>query len=270
MKEFISKLNDRNLQRKRESGLTSYVIYSIFILILYKLFTNTEFLLITTEYEPKNLKNFLWLFCFTFNALFNLGYTINYLFPNISVFENIRLLKKSKTDYYVYLSFLLSFPLGLFLICYTYFTIPIKSTLFHIYSLYILLTNLAGIYNAGKLYFNSKKNELIVSQNKKQNSIIPNIIDILLSFLIIAISSYYIYIQDISYKAEFIKILILLYLGYAVVEKIIQVNIKDQYYTKLEDFEYEIKLKNLGNEEISREFQDQFLGFLLMIGYRCR
>ena len=192
MKDFISKLNDRNLQRKRESGLTSYVIYSIFILILYKLFTNTEFLLTTSEYEPKNVKNVLWLICFTFNALFNLGYTINYLFPNISVFENIRLFKKTKIDYYVFLSFLLSFPLGFFLICYTYFTIPLNSILFNIYSLYILLINIYGIYITINLYFNSKKNELLVTQKRKQISIIPNIIDMLLSFIIIGISSYFI------------------------------------------------------------------------------
>lgn len=192
MKDFISKLNDRNLQRKRESGLTSYVIYSIFILILYKLFTNTEFLLTTSEYEPKNVKNVLWLICFTFNALFNLGYTINYLFPNISVFENIRLFKKTKIDYYVFLSFLLSFPLGFFLICYTYFTIPLNSILFNIYSLYILLINIYGIYITINLYINSKKNELLVTQKRKQISIIPNIIDMLLSFIIIGISSYFI------------------------------------------------------------------------------
>lgn len=55
----------------------------------------------------------------------------------------------------------------------------------------------------------------------------------------------------------------MLYLGYAVIENILQVNVKDNYYTKLEDFEYEIKLKNLSADEISREFQRQFLGFFI-------
>lgn len=119
MKDFISKLNDRNLQRKRESGFTSYVIYSVFLLVLYKLFKIFEYFLIRTEYEPDNLSNTIWLICFTFNALFNLGYSINLLFPNLLKlysllpfrfnFNNLHLFHHSDKHGFIYYIFILHF-----------------------------------------------------------------------------------------------------------------------------------------------------------------
>ncbi|GAA6766708.1 hypothetical protein AAFH68_26510 [Flavobacterium sp. CGRL1] len=37
MKNYVGKLIDRNLQRKRESGFTTYALYSILVLITYKI-----------------------------------------------------------------------------------------------------------------------------------------------------------------------------------------------------------------------------------------
>lgn len=262
MKDFISKLNDRNLQRKRESGFTSYVIYSIFLLVIYKLFKISEYFLVRTEYEADNLNTTIWLMCFTFNALFNLGYLINILFPNVSSFNNMRLLKKNNIDSYIFLSFILSFPLGLFLIIYTYFTIPIDTFLFTSYSLYIFGLNVWGIFQMYILYQKNRKNELTINKKRNEETVSP-IFDLILSFIVIGISIYFIYNIKIEFKAEFIKLLILLYLGYAIIEKILQANTNDQYIRKLEDFEYEIKLKKYDDERISKEFQDNFIGFFI-------
>lgn len=38
MRAYISKLIDRNLQRKRESGFTTYALYSVLFIVVYKIF----------------------------------------------------------------------------------------------------------------------------------------------------------------------------------------------------------------------------------------
>jgi hypothetical protein len=37
MRDYITKLNDRNLQRKKATGFTNYVLYSLIIIIAFKI-----------------------------------------------------------------------------------------------------------------------------------------------------------------------------------------------------------------------------------------
>lgn len=112
------------------------------------------------------------------------------------------------------------------------------------------------------LYHQNRKNELTLN-NKRNEGTNLHLLDLILSFITIGMSIYFIYNIEIEFKAELIKLLILLYLGYAIIEKILQTNINDHYIRKLEDFEYEIKLKQYDDERISREFQNNFIGFFI-------
>lgn len=61
MKNFISKLNDRNLQRKRESGVTTYVLLSALALIIYQ---------IANLYKNQTFKN---------NSYYDIVYIVTYI-----------------------------------------------------------------------------------------------------------------------------------------------------------------------------------------------
>lgn len=104
MIHLISKINDRNIQRKRELGLTGYVLISALIICLYKLFKHSEFLLIDSVYASENVSKSIELLCYTFNILFLSGVMIYQLFPNLKTLNHIKLIKKNKTEGYVFFS----------------------------------------------------------------------------------------------------------------------------------------------------------------------
>ena len=97
MKSFITKLNDRNIQRKRESGVTSYVLFSVLILALYKVFSHSEYLLMNTFFNVKNLNQSIWLVCYTFNLLFSLGGLIHHFLPSNKNFTNLLILAQMRS-----------------------------------------------------------------------------------------------------------------------------------------------------------------------------
>ena len=98
MRNFISKLNDRNLQRKRESGVTSYVLYSILILCLYKLFKHLEKINFS---EIINFSENLILFCcYVSNGLIAILIIISSLFDvKEKIFSNLRIIKKKNEEF---------------------------------------------------------------------------------------------------------------------------------------------------------------------------
>ncbi|WDF46926.1 hypothetical protein PQ459_00255 [Chryseobacterium sp. KACC 21268] len=264
MKEFLSKLIDRNLQRKRESGITSYVLYSLVILTAYKLFGCIEFLLIDSIFEFDNLPLTVCLIAFLFNMLFINGSFFYYLFPNLKNFKHLKVIKNENLDNYQILSLFVSFPLGLLLNLYLFFSPLTKDWKLLTYAIIFFIAYILGCIMSFYLYLNNNVSSPPTIQSHKQKS--ENRIIFLLIILSIIINSssfYFIYNISIEYKVEIIKISILIYLLYAIFEKILQVNALDNYYSKLEDFEYEIKLRDLPEEQIKKEFQEKFSGFLV-------
>ena len=90
MRNYISKINDRNLQRKRESGLTTYALISVLFFGVYKVFE---------IYPLVPFKLYFW------DVLFQLTYSINVVVSIIiicSIYEltlghlsSIRVISKS-------------------------------------------------------------------------------------------------------------------------------------------------------------------------------
>lgn len=265
MKELITKINDRNIQRKRESGLTGYVLISGLIICLYKLFKHSEFLLNSSVYERENLHKSVELICYTFNILFFSGVLIYYLFPNLKTLNHIKFLKENKTEGYIFLSMFLSYFIGTTLILYILFTKQNPQKGFYTYCVFIFLFNLISWFTFYLLVKNDKLKPWTIQakQDKYKNSIIVSIIFV--SLIVTSVSSFFAYQIEISYKSQIIKIIILAYFSYVIIEKMLQVNSNDLFYSKLEAFEYEIKLRKVeDDDQIRKEFQERFTGFMVI------
>lgn len=264
MINLISKINDRNIQRKRESGLTGYVLISALGLCLYKLFNHVEFLLTNSIFESTNLNKSIELICYTFNALVCVGVAIYQLFPNLKTLNHIKFLKKNKTESYVLISMILTFSIGTILILYILFTADNSHYLFKTYCIIIFLLNLSGWSAFILLIKNNNSNTLKINSDPPKLKHIILIATILTALIIAIVSMIFIYDLKVEYKSDIIKIVILSYLSYVIIEKILEVNSNDLFYSKLEAYEYEIRLRSLtDNELIKTEFQERFSGFLV-------
>lgn len=264
MINLISKINDRNIQRKRESGLTGYVLISALALCLYKLFNQAEFLLTDSVFERKNLNKSIELICYTFNALICLGVITYQLFPNLKTLNHIKFIKRIKADSYVFTSMVVTFFVGTILIIYLFLTKINPQNGFYLYCIAIFILNIFGWYAFVQTIKNNKSDKLKINFEPKDFKNLILTITIIVSAIIATISVIFIYNLEIDYKTQIIKIIILSYLSYAIIEKILEVNSNDLFYSKLEAFEYEIKLRNVtDNETIRKEFQERFSGFLV-------
>jgi len=263
IKNFIIKLNDRNIQRKRESGITSYVLSSVLIVCIYKLFSNSEKLLTSTQYFPENLKNSIWLICYLFNLLLLLGGLVYTLFPTFENFKNVKLIKASRTEPYVFLSLILAFPFSLALTIYTLITNESDSTIFKIYCYLLIFFGLIGLIMTYVLFTKNKNPEFKIKSTPQPSEKIIYIILYLFIFIICTYSTYLIYTLTVECKVEIIKLIILAYLTYVIIERILQVNTFDKHFSQMEDFEYEIVLRGLEEDQIRKEFQERFSGFLI-------
>lgn len=96
LKNFITKLNDRNLQRKRESGITSYVLFSVLIFCSYKLYKNLSFYLIN-DLDFK-LNESIHLICFISNSLIAANYIFGTFQTEKRQFSNLKVIKYDKKN----------------------------------------------------------------------------------------------------------------------------------------------------------------------------
>ncbi|WP_426473687.1 hypothetical protein [Chryseobacterium balustinum] len=264
MKELITKINDRNIQRKRESGLTGYVLISALAICLYKLFNHVEFLLTDSIFEKTNLNKSIELICYTFNVLVSAGVITYQLFPNLKTLNHIKFIKRVKADPYILISMFLTFSIGTILISYLLLTKENPQSGFYLYCIIIVLMNIFGWFAFIQLIRNNNSNTLKINFEPQKLKNLILIFTLLISFIIAIISVFFIYNLEIEYKSQIIKIIILSYFSYTIIEKILEVNSNDLFYSKLEAYEYEIKLRNItDNDLIKREFQERFSGFLV-------
>lgn len=150
------------------------------------------------------------------------------------------------------------------MILFTIFTKQDPQSGFYWYCISIFVLNLFGWLAISQIIRNEKSSvpKINVEQKKLKNLILS--ITILISLTTSLISSFFIYNLLIEYKSEIIKITILVYFSYVIIEKMLEVNSNDLFYSKLEAFEYEIKLRQVENNELIRkEFQQKFSGFLV-------
>lgn len=259
LKGFISKLNDRNLQRKRESGITSYVLISVLLFCLFKLYKNVSFFLLQDlTYNSKDLIDIL---CFTSNSIIAI-YFILAMFPNEKItFSNLKLIKYYTKKYNLLNSIIMTFLL----------LTPIVST---VYSYWISVKGLSEYYYYFLGFLNIFSFILLLSQltpSKKQLKItksssegnILTLIIIIISIIVIVFSIILISQISTTEKFIFIKIIVLFYTVLYIGEKIVEQENDDIIKFDLENFEYEIYLNNLNDDQIRERLQENYIGYTI-------
>ncbi|MFL9835238.1 hypothetical protein [Chryseobacterium terrae] len=259
-KNFISKLNDRNLQRKRESGMTSYVLYSALIFCIYKLYKNTLYYF--QNLENLDIHNSIFLISFVSNSMVAFYFIAISFQPEKNIFSNFTTIKydKSNTSFYGYVLMM------------TFFLIPTLSTLFSfIYrtdNLNIEYFLILGILNIISIIivlstFVKKNNIKLVKSNINENTLPLEALIFFISCGVIIFSIIMSIEIQLIEKFIFIKVVLLLYVILFIFDRIIDQNRKDDNTFNLENFEYEIYLKNLNDDQIREKLQENYVGFFI-------
>lgn len=260
LRSFISKLNDRNLQRKRESGITSYALISVIIFCVYKLYKNTYAYLEHFNFIDKD--NMLAAIFLCSNIFVATYYVFEALNVKNRIFSNLTLVKYKKTE----------FNLLEFLVHILLFIPPIvtgiltfsneKSAIFISLDYFIFL----GILNFFSLLFllsvfGSKSKFEIINLNENDN--IVRILTLLISGSVLYFSTYYLFTVALPEKLLFLKIIAIFYVIVLLLVKYVEEDRDDKNYINFENFEYEIYLKNLNDDAIRKKLQEKYIGFLL-------
>lgn len=259
LKNFITKLNDRNLQRKRESGITSYVLFSVLIFCSYKLYKNLSFYL--NNDLNFILKESTHLICFVSNSLIAIYFIFGTFQTEKKPFSNLKVVKYDKKNFnlfnYIILLFLLLIP-----IVSTVYSYLNKNVIFSDYYYYYLgFLNLILILILIEPITSSKKQLKII--NSTNENVGLNVFVILISTSVIIFSQIQASEITINEKFIFIKIIVLFYIILFILEKIVEQEKNDVNTFNLENFEYEIYLKNLNDEQIRERLQENYIGYLI-------
>lgn len=264
MKAYISKVNDRNLQRKRESGITTYVLYSISGLICWKIFE---------IYPNINFSNKIWE---TFEVAL---YTLNIALMILSIYlmyavtieqTSSTKLKKISLESRNLLEDIISYG--------AYFSIIALHLIFSVVC--FILSDDVYFYNIISFlgltvfaYFLLKKDkdeEVIYKLQdgvNKGNSTMVNKIELIIystSIIIIITTLSLILHSDLSIN----KLNVFIFTSLIALQTIIALiilNLKkeDSTHKALEDLEFEINVKDLNDEQIKLKLQENYYGFLL-------
>jgi predicted acetyltransferase len=259
-KNFISKLNDRNLQRKRESGITSYVLYSALIFCAYKLYKNALYYF--KNLENLDFHNSIFLVCFVSNLMVALYFIVVFFQPEKNIFSNFTTIKYDKLN--------ISFHGYVLMII--FFLIPALSTLYSFiyrtkeldfeYFFILGMLNIISILIVLSTMI-PKNNIKVVKSNTDENR---KSVEAVLFFASCAVIIYSVIMSfkiELFEKIIFIKIVLLSYVILFILDRIINQNRNDDYTFNLENFEYEIYLKDLNDDQIREKLQENYVGYFI-------
>ncbi|MCG8859982.1 hypothetical protein [Tenacibaculum finnmarkense] len=261
MREYITKLNDRNLQRKKATGITNYVLYSLIIIIIFKIIDLIG-VINFKNIETYNLYKLCWYsFCISL-ALYFIYFSFITSFKNTS---SVRILKVSKNKETYFLNIIIS---GIFLST----IIPAIIVIWKDYEsnsfAYNTLEYILFILTGANLFFLfivlfSKKTDLYKAINKNDDNDIMSKVIFLISVLVVVISIYLLSNLDISDKTNLVLLCLLIFSIIAISEKITESYKEDIFSKDLENVEYEIYLKDLSDNKIREILQKKYMGFLI-------
>lgn len=265
MRNYISKIIDRGLQKRRESGITRYALYSFLIIISYKFIG----LLKNINFE-ENLGDILISSIYVYNICIAILFMLHSYKMSFENYSPIRIIKTSKDSFYnlflaltiVLLPLLISF--GGFRELYN------DGSHFNWYLILIgLIDSILFLLIAVVLiiYLFKKKEEKLYSlfdSSSKEYDPFSSKFFFFIAFLIIILSAYFYYLHELS--IEKIDVLLLGVISFIILQvfiKIIDLNKQDVFLKDLENLEYEIFVKNMSDKEIRGTLQDKYLGFLI-------
>lgn len=264
MKNYVSKLIDRNLQRKRESGFTTYALYSILILIAYKM---TELYHVLPF--KKSLFDTLSLIVCALNIYFFLIIIIM-IYSSSNKYKSVLILKLKSNDdsllYDIISSSIFIIPLILCIgVTINNYYLWKQNTYFIIMSIIhlIIFFSIALLYRSEQ----KKTNKAIeISGGNKENSDKDAFskFSYFLSFSIILYSFFTLYnFETTISKVNVLVFSILLYSIPCILNKIMDLNENDDFTLALENLEYEINLLKLEDDDIRIRLQQNYYGFLI-------
>ncbi len=271
LKEYIVKLNDRNIQRQRETGFTEYAILGSIIFCFFYLIDNLSILSKITE--NTNLLNIVTL---SSNSLF-----ILFLFYGSFVSATRRLkktiifpLQESLTigpEDFIFLSIMIFISSTNFLYL-KYCQNDLHCIYLYVFGILTILNFafpfIVKIFKFFKHRRKRKKGYSIENLNFTFfNKTLTNIISIasfgygtiLLIFSVIVISKLNLNIQDPSISST-IKYVVMFYGLLFLIQKTINININRNDNDELEELEKDIYFENISNEEIALKFERDFSG----------
>jgi len=268
MRDYISKLNDRNLQRRRESGLTTYALYSILIFIIYRIIEQYPSVPITS-----NFNEVFRIFAYTVNGGFfiffiYLIYSIGtgHLSPARLVLKpsNESSLLETAIDYFV--TGLLPLSVNLYFAIQIYLSAGEFSIYFIVFTLIFLTATFFYLFDELKNRKISVVYEIFDGTGSRTDD--RNLISGLfyvLSLVSIVVTFYQIY----AYRGSFSKLNVMTFTFLIlaiplILMEIIDLRKSDGFSKALENLEYEVYVRDLKDDQIREKLQKNYLGFLLL------
>jgi hypothetical protein len=264
MKAYVSKINDRNLQRRRESGITTYALYSVVVIILYQ---------IICLYPKIPFKTNFW------DVITVASYSINvfiFLYLSFTVYDgtsghksSLRIIsqpdKKLLFEQFVFsVSLLLPLVLSGLSLKHRIYSLN-DNDWYHISMsiLYVLLFISMISLNLKKRNVNHTHKVFDGTGRKNSDWDSGSIIFYFISFVITMSSIIRLFTDPMNGKLNVFIFSILLYSIFFILDKTFILKKNDSFSIALENLEYEINVKNLGDNEIRDRLQNNYMGFLL-------
>ena len=263
MRNYITKINDRNLQRKKASGITNYVLYSLLVLVIIKI----------ADLLPKiPLENNIWSFIelLMYSSNFSLAIIFVYLsfLYSIGNTSSLRILKRSKQPI-SYFSVIIGYLIILFPViptfAYAWNQFQNGNTITFYHYVLIALNAFNIIFLISSVFTNKKKdNYSIFKSTKKNKDIKISILVLIISLAVIIISMYFLYVLQTKLSKQNVFMFgFLMFSSMIIVDIIIESYREDIYSKDLENLEYEIYVKDLNDEQIRHVLQTKYMGYLI-------
>lgn len=262
MRNYITKINDRNLQRKKASGITSYVLYSFLILIILKLVN-----LIPTISLETDIWNFIRILMYSFNfslAIFYILISFRFSIGNSSSLRVLKYSKNSKSYFNDILTMLILLipAVPVYVLAWHYNSNDITFSLFH---KFLIGLNSINILFFLLIYIKVDKGtySIFKGTDTSKNNIMSAIF-LTISLIIIVFSIFSLLNLDTKlFKLDTFIFGVLFFLTFVVLEQIISGFSDDIFAKDLENLEYEIYVKDLSDNQIRHILQNKYMGFLI-------
>lgn len=266
MKNYISKINDRNLQRRRESGFTTYAFYTVLILVIFKICDDYS----SIPFEKKFWETFTILSC-TFNFAFATITTLLVYEVTLGHISSIRFISKPSNDklFEIFINYsLFLLPLSFNIVNALHILVNENNyNLYHlVHASFLLLINI--LYLTFTFYEKRKLNKTYrIFEGTGKTGTDKDVVSIATYLLcILSIVSSFVVMYDVALPNN-LQVFLFGFLIYSfpiIIQKIIDLRKNDLFANALENLEYEINIRNLNDEEIKKRLQDKYMGYLLI------
>lgn len=263
MRNYITKINDRNLQRKKATGITNYVLYSLLIIVVFKLINllpkiNTNFTSLS----------FVEIIMYSLNSSLAIYMIYHSFLSSIGNSSSLRVLKNSKQSESYFKPLIEA-------LLYITPTIPTGYLIWNNFNSdsnqfpkYLILMSILSALNIIVsiiiLFSQDKSKYKIYKGTDDTKSITLSMIFLIISLIVIVCSINSLF--NLNSVLDKLNIFIFGFLSFSILvimERIVD-NFSSDVFTKdLENLEYEAYVKNLSDNQIRHVLQHKYMGFLI-------